>query len=283
MSFNDPKIREQVISDLEKSISSKTEKSTTATTIENPSVAQRIQKWKQNSLFFKLTGSLSNWFLIVVLLILVSWVRYTTDPLSHLIGYQLIVSDVVVIDGDTFRAKVFPENFEANFRLRSIDAPEMDQPFGFEASEILSQILMARQGKKKNDDFDDNARKSREVIVSVFGLDDGVEMRRNSKNKKISLPNNKNGGGGTVYLCDAFVRDGVFLNQTSVQRLMVERGAAWALKGFHSNTRPSALVVAMEEAKAAKVGLWKDEKIIPPWEFSQKREATIIKKKNKMK
>ncbi len=216
--------------------------------------AEKLARWKQDSWLFAITQHISNWLLIAGLLLLLCWGRHMLDPLQHLVGYQVVVTDITVLDGDTFKARVYPEGTEARFRLRLVDAPDLRQPYGPRAAETLLDILSGGAESRE--------RLEREVIVSLIAKDEqagGV------------------GGGGSTYYVDALVRDSVFVNTTSVQLLLVERGAAWALRGFHSAKRPSQLVVAMEEAKAKKVGLWAaaagaDQEPEEPWVWARKQQ-----------
>lgn len=244
----DPAQREQLAKDLEQAIKDPKQLADAlkkqAAAAENNTkkfrAAEKLAKWKKESWLFKFSNAVSGWFLLSLILLLLIWAKQMIDPLSHLIGYHLIVTDIAVIDGDTFRAKIFPERIEAKFRLRLVDAPELRQPFGYEASEILADIFSGGATS--------TPQQHREVIISVIGPDEK---------------------GGGFYYCDALVRDSIFMNVSSVQKLLVERGAAWAHRGFHSAARPSAMVVAMERAQKDGVGLWKIKNPPPqaPWEF----------------
>lgn len=246
--LEDQQQREQLANDLEQVIKDPkqfTESLKKDTTVSSESqkknrTAENLEKWRKESYLFKFSNAVSGWVLLALLLLLLVWAKEMMDPISHLIGYHLIVTDIAVIDGDTFRAKIFPEKIEAKFRLRLVDAPELSQPFGYEASEILADIFSGGATI--------TPQNQREVIISIIGADEK---------------------GAGFYYCDALVRDSIFLNVSSVQKMLVERGAAWAHRAFHSAARPSAMFVAMENAERQGIGLWKQKNPPPqpPWEF----------------
>ena len=63
----------------------------------------------------------------------------------------------------------------------------------------------------------------------------------------------------------------VFVGDVNVNLRMVQGGMAWHFKRF-DNTKEYAL--AESEARARKIGLWRDANPIPPWEFrKQKKEV----------
>lgn len=267
--LDDPAERAKIIEDLDKTNPKATPSpsaSAHASAANKETGAARVKRWKQESWLFAVTRSISNWILISLLLLLLAFGRFMVDPLAHLIGYQVVVYDIAVIDGDTFKAKVFPEQVEARFRLRLIDAPELQQPFGSRAAETLLEILSGGAESPRHQE--------REVIVSLIAKDEQNSI-------------------GNTYFVDAVVRDSVYLNTSSVQSLMVEKGAAWALKGFHSSKRPSQLVLAMEKARQDKIGLWATDSTSSstttttssssssssepqePWEFARKKRRSL--------
>lgn len=57
-------------------------------------------------------------------------------------------------------------------------------------------------------------------------------------------------------------KDGVDINLE-----MVKKGAAWAYKHYLKRPYASEYIEAENEARAKKLGLWKDSNPTPPWEF----------------
>jgi micrococcal nuclease len=63
--------------------------------------------------------------------------------------YSYKAEVVRIVDGDTVRLRVdvgFFLTFEQNFRLRGINAPEINTPAGVEAKKALTDILSSRGG-----------------------------------------------------------------------------------------------------------------------------------------
>src|SRR3989338_4026629 len=115
-SFHDPKIREKVISDLEQTIiqqqrqlnnearkqqqpddcelpgdenkNKKRQQKNDASSIS--SITSSVRNWKTTSWVFRIANTMSGWFLLAILLFLMSWARHSMEPISHLVGYQLI-------------------------------------------------------------------------------------------------------------------------------------------------------------------------------------------------
>ena len=217
---------------------------------------------------YRLINAFSPWLLIAALLLMLAWARHATDPLSHLVGYQAIVTDVRVLDGNRFRARVYPESTDATFTLRLVDAPELNQPHGRESAIVLRDILFGGASAAEDED-----QCEREVTISIAGRDEAG--------------GGGGGGGGpgsgAGYYVDAAVRDSIFLNTSSVALALVERGAAWAHRGFHSAQRPSPLVLAMERAREARRGLWApaaDGSTAPkePWVHRKEMKAAAAAK-----
>ena len=60
--------------------------------------------------------------------------------------------------------------------------------------------------------------------------------------------------------------------------VQVKRGLAWHYKQYqreHSPTDQQSYAAAEIEARAAKLGLWRDVEQVPPWEFRRKVEMPI--------
>lgn len=56
----------------------------------------------------------------------------------------------------------------------------------------------------------------------------------------------------------------VMVNGMNANLEMVKRGMAWR---FDKYSKDAALLAAQEEAKVAKLGLWRDPEPVPPWEW----------------
>jgi endonuclease YncB( thermonuclease family) len=56
-------------------------------------------------------------------------------------------------------------------------------------------------------------------------------------------------------------------NGTDINLEMVERGAAWAYRHYLRRPYASEYIEAEKEARAKKLGLWRDSNPTPPWEF----------------
>lgn len=69
------------------------------------------------------------------------------------------------------------------------------------------------------------------------------------------------------YVVDVAVRDSVFSKLTYVQFELVKRGLAWTFGGFGGDLPFSQ---ALEAAKAAKIGLWKEDNPEEPWNYRRR-------------
>jgi len=66
----------------------------------------------------------------------------------------------------------------------------------------------------------------------------------------------------------------VLLGGQDANLRQIQRGLAWHYKAYEQEQTPSdrkAYATAENEAKAAKVGLWKDVAAQPPWEFRRNK------------
>jgi len=60
------------------------------------------------------------------------------------------------------------------------------------------------------------------------------------------------------------------INDTNTNHLLVRRGLAWHYRRY---SRSELLAGLQAQAKADRVGLWKDREQIPPWKWRRKRRA----------
>ncbi len=137
-----------------------------------------------------------------------------------------------VEDGDTLF--VVRGWSRTKIRLACIDCPEGKQPWG----DIAKYGLLKMVGRRK-------------VRIEEHGLD--------------------------VYgrtLATIYVRDKKSAEWLNVNERMVMLGHAWVLRGFRDNLpmdRQAKLNRLEDWAKSKKVGLWKTEDPIPPWQWRQTR------------
>lgn len=63
----------------------------------------------------------------------------------------------------------------------------------------------------------------------------------------------------------------VYLNTTNINTYMIQHGHAWVYRKY---TADPELIRLERIAKLAKVGLWANEKAIPPWEWRKAKRDT---------
>lgn len=176
-----------------------------------------------------------------------------------LVGKAFYVKVEHIVDGDTFVATIpsitqFFSPMKARFRLRGVDAPELDQPYGREAMHALSSLLTPPNGF--NADY--------EIVCRVLGKDDWGR-----------------------FIVDVLIRHGFYTYARNVQRELVIQGAAWAFPSFSgkkSSPGEQSLEELMATAKESKAGLWGlaarlQQEAVAPWiHRRQQREARSLKK-----
>lgn len=142
---------------------------------------------------------------------------------------------VGVVDGDTVTARctgpASPEQIRV--RLHGIDAPEKRQPFGMRAKQALSGMVFGKPARLDCVDIDRYARRVCKVMVA---------------------PASAPGGPKTL---DAGLA-------------MVTVGMAWWYRSYGREQSPEErgqYEFAEFEAKARRVGLWRDLKPTPPWSW----------------
>lgn len=138
---------------------------------------------------------------------------------------------IAITDGDTFTLKD-SSGEEHRIRLGEIDAPEKSQPFGKESTEILRNMIIDKQ-------------------VTVYWL------KKDRFDWKTTDHKTKNGR----------IIGGVFLEKESVNRKLVEMGAAWHYTAF---SKDQTIKVAQDYAKENEFGLWGDKNPTPPWKWRKK-------------
>jgi endonuclease YncB( thermonuclease family) len=144
---------------------------------------------------------------------------------------------VGVTDGDTVTV-LDAAKAPHKVRLAGIDAPEKGQPFGERAKENLSRL--------------------------VFGRDVRVDWRKTDRYGRVV---------GTVWIASPDSRcrgkpDCAKTLDAGLAQLTV--GLAWHYKKYANEQDPQQrgqYAFAEEEARAKRVGLWKDANPVPPWEW----------------
>ncbi|RNF09458.1 oligoribonuclease [Trypanosoma rangeli] len=163
-----------------------------------------------------------SYFMMVLALIaalLVAWLRQEERTL---VGQTFLVKPKFVVDGSSFYATT-EEGKLVLLRLRLLDAPALDGPYGRESRSYLSQLLLNRPAA--------------DVLCRVTGADAVAGLIAD-----VFVPSGGSDSGRLM----------------SVQEMMVRQGWAWAMQGgFAPNYK---LRVIMAEARQAKRGLWQDER-----------------------
>ena len=146
---------------------------------------------------------------------------------------------VGVTDGDTVTV-LDAAKAQHKVRLAGIDAPEKGQPFGERSKENLRRL--------------------------VFGRDVRVDWRKTDRYGRLV---------GTVWVASPEVSCGRKADcpktlDAGMAQLTV--GLAWHYKKYAHEQDPQhrgQYAFAEEEARAKRVGLWKDANPVPPWEWRQ--------------
>ncbi len=152
-----------------------------------------------------------------------------------------------IIDGDTLKIRSDDDHGLYVIRLKGIDAPELDQPYGYKAKFYLTKLVSSEltQGsvplmviceKKERHDF---------YIGIVLLLD---------KKKLID--------DGTELIDDENK-----LLETTVNYQMLKEGLAWC----YNYDKPCSGVFnsTEQDAREKKIGLWADTSPIPPWKWKK--------------
>jgi endonuclease YncB( thermonuclease family) len=143
---------------------------------------------------------------------------------------------VRVLDGDTFDVRV-KKGIEATIHLWGVDAPELDQPFGKEAKDCLSRLLLKKY-----------------VVIEDYTGRNGVVVREG----------------------EVFVESNKPPKQDNVNLVMVSAGLGWWQRlpeNQDLRSNQEALNRAEESARAAKRGLWSKPGAVPPWEWKKRKSS----------
>jgi endonuclease YncB( thermonuclease family) len=141
-----------------------------------------------------------------------------------------------MLDGDTITV-LDAAKTQHKIRLAGIDAPEKGQPGGFRSKESLSQLVFEHEVRVEGDKKDRYGRLIGKVWVAPQ-----------------SCPT-----------C------GMTLDAGLAQ---IALGRAWWFRWHAKEQSPEdrgRYEFAEQEAKAKKVGLWRDPEPVPPWEWRKER------------
>lgn len=189
---------------------------------------------------------------------------------SSLIGKEFSVSVLRVIDGDTFVGRPqrdrsffnwlpFDWSPTQTFRLKSIDAPELDQRFGLEAMRKLEDLLFP-SGSSLMQGI------GKEVYCLASSRDHWGRLVVD-----VAVP-------ATMKATTTATERSPSASLLNVQLAMVEAGLAWTMplsKNFNENEWLKQLGEKMNDAKARAVGLWQDSEPVAPWKHrAAKRKST---------
>ena len=119
------------------------------------------------------------------------------------------------------------ENHTLRVRLYGVDAPEGNQRFGRESREHLLDLLKNTPLRMK-------------------------AMYKDQYQRTVAI----------VYLCD-----GKGFDERSVNQQQVQAGMAWVYDSFCKEDVCGTWKIEEALAKKQKLGLWKDEKPTPPWQW----------------
>ncbi len=145
---------------------------------------------------------------------------------------RIIVTVVRVIDGDTVVVKRKDTGKEFKVRLWGIDAPEMNQPGGKEAKAWLVEFTKGIHLRYQHKSKD---RYGRSVGVLFWDVD---ESRQEFGNEPLAY-------------------------------LLISQGDAWHYAKYAPKEKIYAEAQSM--AKRGRLGLWKGDNPIPPWEWRKGR------------
>jgi endonuclease YncB( thermonuclease family) len=149
----------------------------------------------------------------------------------------LIARVVGVSDGDTITV-LDTKRTQHKIRLAAIDAPEKGQPFGSRSKKNLSRL--------------------------VYGKDARIDWQKKDRYGRII---------GTVWVVSPDMPCAGKLNcrkTLDAGMAQLAAGLAWHYKKHASEQEPQQrgqYEFAEEEARARRVGLWRDDDPVPPWEW----------------
>ncbi|KUO54674.1 MAG: hypothetical protein APF78_03885 [Sphingomonadales bacterium BRH_c3] len=169
-----------------------------------------------------------------------------------------------VFDGDGFLAKVWHPHRETwiervPFRFAFIDAPEIDQQFGKESKEFLTNLISHKTlrldpiGKESTGYMPVDPYKR---LLCMAFLTDQMETGR------IDYYLNGTCGAGIVKQARSVTRN--------IELEMIVNGWAWVIERY-TFEREEEYFAAQEDAKRNRRGLWAMDHPEPPWKFKQRQ------------
>jgi micrococcal nuclease len=128
------------------------------------------------------------------------------------------------------------------------------------------------------------------VKVRLYGIDAPETEKLNKKTGHVSKPGQPYGDEAyqalyrkvhrksvklDVMAVDQYKRSVgiVYLNSRNVNQEMVAEGWAWAYRQYLDRPHASDYIQAEEQARANRLGLWKQNNPQPPWEFRKLRKT----------
>lgn len=154
----------------------------------------------------------------------------------------LIGTATHIYDGDTFILQA--DNRYHRIRLASIDAPELNQPYGLEAARLLRKLVYNKTVIAQVIDTDIYGRKVAKVYVSTKGTGDFGRKQPLSPVPMAELP---------------------------VAELLLEQGAAWHYGRYDIYNEEYDLYQRLERrSRTNKVGLWAQDRPVPPWAWRKR-------------
>lgn len=190
-------------------------------------------------------GYIFAFFALSFALLVATW-HGQHESTEGIIGTVVYARPISVYKGDLFSAAVDGLHQLVLLHIDNVDAPELDQPFGVQSVEFLSEILgVGSVGGGSSS----KQQQPRRLICAIKERD---ARGFYAANVAYSIPGDDTGGTRFVYF----------------DRALVHHGWAWARKGTPAN---SSLLKLQAEAKAHKRGLWVDPNATPPWVFRRRR------------
>ena len=157
-----------------------------------------------------------------------------TEPFASVYGQKIIASFfgkcTEVINGDVIEVKT-ESGKTIRVRMESVDAPELDQPFGECASEYVETSLLNKHLK-----------------IAITGEDE----QGRSRGWVLMYPDGRN---------QAIV-------VTNFNALLVKEGLAWH---YNVHADSEMIRNLENQAREAKAGLWKDDDPVEPWKWRKRK------------
>eukprot|EP01059_Diplonema_ambulator_P003715 TRINITY_DN13424_c0_g1_i1.p1 TRINITY_DN13424_c0_g1~~TRINITY_DN13424_c0_g1_i1.p1 ORF type:complete len:237 (+),score=49.77 TRINITY_DN13424_c0_g1_i1:37-711(+) len=168
------------------------------------------RKERKKPFGYDLVMSVTPSFLILSLGIMGFIFYWQNKQLEELMGGEVSLSVRRVIDGDQFLANT-EDGFLVKVRLRAIDAPELDQPYGRQAAAHLGELLQAPHTD----------------VIGFF-------YERDHEGR---------------YIADVFTQTSVYAEFSYIQAKMLKEGLAWHFGTFDRRVKLKELMQNASDAK----------------------------------